>query len=109
MSLDAAEFQLGTRPSSLVVAVQAPVEASDGDNSLSVTLMPAPGRPVVVSRTWQVMKGRFAIALVVRCDLIDLILSVDVVFESLYDINNWTDQSLKSWMMVVDSRNPGCM
>ena len=72
--------------------------------------MPAPGRPVVVSRTWQVMKGRVAIADVLSCVWIDLILSVDLALASLCDINNWTDQSLsRAKIAVNDSRTPGRM
>jgi hypothetical protein len=52
------EFQAGTRPSLLVVAVQWEVVAWEGERSLSLTEMDAPGLPVTVSRTWQVMKGR---------------------------------------------------
>jgi hypothetical protein len=32
--------------------------ACDGETSLSLTEMLAPGLPETVSRTWQVMKGR---------------------------------------------------
>jgi hypothetical protein len=52
------EVQVGTRPSLLVVAVQWEVVAWEGERSLSLTEMLAPGRPVTVSRTWQVIKGR---------------------------------------------------
>ena len=54
------EFQEGTRPSLLVVAVQWEVVAWEGKTSFSLTEMEAPGLPVTVSRTWQVMKGRSA-------------------------------------------------
>lgn len=49
--------------------------------------MPAPGLPVVVSSTWQVMKGRSAIGLVVRWDLIDSILAADVLAEDVSGIH----------------------
>lgn len=52
------EFQAGTRPSLLVVEVQWEVVACEGEMSFSLTAMLDPGLPVVVSRTWQVMKGR---------------------------------------------------
>ena len=56
--MSAEEFQAGTRPSLLVVAVQWEVVACEGESSFNLTAMFAPGLPVVVSRTWQVMKGR---------------------------------------------------
>ena len=58
------EVQAGTRPSLFVVAVQWAVVAWEGERSLSLTEMEAPGLPVTVSRTWQVMKGRVCAAMV---------------------------------------------
>ena len=54
------EFQEGTRPSLLVVAVQWEVVAWEGKTSFSLTEMEAPGLPVTVSRTWQVIGGFFS-------------------------------------------------
>lgn len=47
-----------TRPSLLVVAERG-VLGPYGDRSVSVTGIEAAGRPAVVSRTWQVIGGRF--------------------------------------------------
>lgn len=46
------EDQFATRPSELVCALKDKVGARRG---VSVTSIEAPGRPVVVSRTWHVM------------------------------------------------------
>ena len=54
------DSQAVTRPSLFVVAVQWAVVACEGERSLSFTGMEGAGRPVTVSRTWQVMKGRSA-------------------------------------------------
>ena len=58
--MSAEDVHAGTRPSLFVVAVQCAVVACAGDTSFSLTAMPAPGLPVIVLRTWQVMKGRSA-------------------------------------------------
>lgn len=57
--------QAVTRPSAFVVAVKATVSPSlvgpEEESSVKVTGISAAGRPVVVSRTWQVIGGREAI------------------------------------------------
>ena len=45
--------------------------------------MPAPGRPEMVSRTWQVMKGRSAMAGGVDVDVVGLVGRCDLTVSSL--------------------------
>ena len=56
-----------------------------------MTSMPAPGFPEIVSRTWQVMKGRWAILEAVCCEA-EAVERCDVTADSLWAERGFEDE-----------------